>query len=174
MARDERLKKAQDAGADFVETARSKAEELLRDLARAGGDTQGRAQVVIDELVESGRKGTELFTALVRKEIQNQLSALGLATKADLADLERRLADLERRLGGRPGDPASARRSPSAPAQPAARAEKAPAPKAAAPKAAAPKKAAPKKAAPKAAAQKAKKAPAKKAPAKKANPNPAG
>ena len=86
------MKKAQAAGADFLETARTKAEDFLKELAKAGGDTQGRAQGAIDDLVVGGRKGTEQFVSTVRKEIQSQLGALGLATKADLAALERRLS----------------------------------------------------------------------------------
>lgn len=91
MARDDRLKKVQDAGADFLETARSRAEEFLRELSRASGDTQGRAQGAIDDLVEGGRRGTEQLVSVIRKEITNQLGLLGLATKDDLDRLERRL-----------------------------------------------------------------------------------
>jgi polyhydroxyalkanoate synthesis regulator phasin len=127
MARDERLKKVQDAGADFLETARAKAEEFLRELSRASGDTQDRAQDAIDDLVGSGRKGTGQFASAVRKEIQNQLAALGLATKDDLDALERRLT----------GHPAAAKK---------ATAKKATAKKATAEKAAPAKKAAAKKA----------------------------
>jgi polyhydroxyalkanoate synthesis regulator phasin len=92
MARDDRLKKVQGAGADFLDTARAKAEEFLKELSRAGGDTQGRAQGAFDDLLTGGRKSTEQFVTAIRKEVQNQLSALGLATKADLQALERRLS----------------------------------------------------------------------------------
>ena len=92
MARDERLKKVQGAGADFLETARARAEEFLRELSRAGGDTSGRAQGALDDLVEGGRKGTEQLVSVIRKEITNQLGLLGLATKEDLDALEKRLS----------------------------------------------------------------------------------
>lgn len=92
MARDERLKKVQGVGADFLETARARAEEFLRELSRAGGDTSGRAQGTLDDLVEGGRKGTEQLVSVIRKEITNQLRLLGVATKDDLAALERRLS----------------------------------------------------------------------------------
>lgn len=134
MARDERLKKVQDAGADFIETARTKAEEFLQELSRAGGDTQGRAQGAIDDLIESGRKGTEGLAAAIRREIQNQLAGLGLATRADLAALERRLIGRE----------AATAAGPAAPKKAAA---KKVAPKKAGAKKAAPKKTAAKKAA---------------------------
>jgi hypothetical protein len=92
MAPDDRFKKVQDAGTDFLETARAKAEDFLRELSKATGDTQGKAQGALDDLVVGGRKGTEQFVSSIRAEIKNQLSALGLATKSDLADLEQRLS----------------------------------------------------------------------------------
>ena len=92
MARDDRLKKVQGVGADFLETARARAEDFLRELSRAGGDTQERAQGALDELVEGGRRGTEQLVSLIRKEVAAQLGLLGLATKDDLAALERKLS----------------------------------------------------------------------------------
>jgi polyhydroxyalkanoate synthesis regulator phasin len=89
--RDDVLKKYQEAGADFVEVARSRAEEFLRELAKAGDSTQSRAQGAFDELVEGSRRGTEQILELVRREITSQLSLLGIATKGDLAKLERKL-----------------------------------------------------------------------------------
>lgn len=88
MARDDRLKKVQGVGADFLETARTKAEDFLKELSRAGGGTQG----TLDDLVVGGRRSTEQFVASVRKEVQNQLRSLGIATKSDLDALERRLS----------------------------------------------------------------------------------
>lgn len=91
MPSDDRLKKVSGAGADFLETARTKAEEFLRELARAGEGTSKQAQEVLDDIVGEGRKSTEQFVTAVRKEVGNQLRSLGLATKGDLADLEQRL-----------------------------------------------------------------------------------
>lgn len=91
MPTDDRFRKVQEAGADFIETARARAEELLRELSRAGENTSDRAQGTLDEVVEGGRRGAEQLVSIIRKEISTQLSLLGLATKQDLADLERRL-----------------------------------------------------------------------------------
>jgi polyhydroxyalkanoate synthesis regulator phasin len=91
MPRDDRFKRYQEAGADFLETARTRAEEFLRELAKLGDSSQKQAQVTVDDLVEGGRKGTEQILATIRGEITAQLSQLGLATKKDLEDLERRL-----------------------------------------------------------------------------------
>jgi polyhydroxyalkanoate synthesis regulator phasin len=152
MPRDDRFKRYQEAGADFLETARTRAEEFLRELASLGDSSQKQAQVTVDDLVEGGRKGTEQILATIRREITAQLSQLGLATKQDLEDLERRLTATE---------PVSA--PGPTPAGPSGGVAK----KAAATKATAKKAAPARSPAEKAAA---KKAPAKKAPAKKAGP----
>jgi polyhydroxyalkanoate synthesis regulator phasin len=91
MGPDERLKRYQEAGADLLEVARAKAEELLRDLGAIGESTTQRAGAAVGELRAGGRRGSEQLLELIRKEVASQLSALGLATKADLADLERRI-----------------------------------------------------------------------------------
>jgi hypothetical protein len=91
MAGDDRLKKAQKAGADWLETARARAEEFLRELSRATDTTEGRAQEAVNDLIEGSKKGTEQLVSSIRSEITAQLGLLGLATKADLADLEKRL-----------------------------------------------------------------------------------
>jgi polyhydroxyalkanoate synthesis regulator phasin len=92
MARDDRLKNVQEAGADFLDAARARAEEFLRELTRAGEGTQDKAQEAFQELVASRRKGTETLISSITKEITSQLGALGFATKKDLADLEARLS----------------------------------------------------------------------------------
>jgi polyhydroxyalkanoate synthesis regulator phasin len=91
MASEDRLRKAQKAGADWLETARARAEEFLRELSRATDTTEGRAQEAVNDLIEGSKKGTEQLVSSIRSEITAQLGLLGLATKADLADLERRL-----------------------------------------------------------------------------------
>jgi polyhydroxyalkanoate synthesis regulator phasin len=92
MVRDDRFKRYQDAGAEFLEAARARAEEFLRELAQMGDSTQKQAQDAVDDMVEGGRKGTEQILTSIRREIRAQLSQLGLATKDDLVALEDRLA----------------------------------------------------------------------------------
>jgi polyhydroxyalkanoate synthesis regulator phasin len=153
MPRDDRFKRYQEAGADFLETARTRAEEFLRELAKLGDSSQKQAQGTVDDLVEGGRKGTEQILATIRREITAQLSQLGLATKQDLEDLERRLTAAnapvpgpEPTPGGMSADLAQKVTATKATTKKAAPA-KSPAEKAAAKKAPA-KKAAAKKAAP--------------------------
>jgi polyhydroxyalkanoate synthesis regulator phasin len=131
MPRDDRFKKAQEVGNDFLEAARARAEEFLQELAKLGDSTQKQAQGTVEDLMAGSRKGTEQVVETIRKEITTQLSALGLATKADLAALERRVT-------GGAGGAKKAAATKAAPAKKTA-AKKAPAKKAPAKKAAAKK-----------------------------------
>jgi polyhydroxyalkanoate synthesis regulator phasin len=146
MAENDLLKRLLDAGMTFTAMTQARAEDLIRDLVRAGEVQAEQAQSVIDELVDRSRRNSERLIDAVRSEIRQQVAGLGLATKDDVERLERRIADV------------------SAAAAPAARGAR---------KATGPKRAPARKAAGKAArkATKAKKAPARqatKAPRKKA------
>jgi polyhydroxyalkanoate synthesis regulator phasin len=79
---DDRFKRYQEAGNDFLETARARAEDFLRELAKATESTQKQAQNQVDDLVAAGRKGTDQLIEIVRREVANQLSQLGLIAKA--------------------------------------------------------------------------------------------
>lgn len=91
MPDDDPFRRYQGAGADFLELARVRVEEFLTELARMGASTQREAQSAVDEAVEGSRRGTEFIINSIREEIASQLSLLGVATKRDLDDLERRL-----------------------------------------------------------------------------------
>ncbi|MBI2168308.1 MAG: hypothetical protein HYU28_02235 [Actinobacteria bacterium] len=81
-----------DAGMHAGEMTRAQAQRLVAQLVKEGQIAEGRGRAYVDELVTRSRKRGEELRKLVRREIQSQLSALGLATKADLAKLERKLA----------------------------------------------------------------------------------
>ena len=74
MPRDDRFKKYQEAGADFLEMARTRAEEFLSELAKLGDSTQKQAQDAFEEMVEGSRRGTEQIVNTIRAEIASQLS----------------------------------------------------------------------------------------------------
>src|ERR1700691_1224786 len=104
MSPDDKRKRYQDAGADLIEQARQKAEAFLREISNAGEATQHHAEAKVDNLINAGRWGADQLIDTVRKEIAAQLTSLGLATKADLEELERRLMEFvaaERRAAAR-------------------------------------------------------------------------
>jgi polyhydroxyalkanoate synthesis regulator phasin len=57
--------------------------------------TRHRAEQLAKELLERSKQNRDDLLNLVRSEIRNQLTALGVATKRDLERLERRVARLE-------------------------------------------------------------------------------
>src|SRR3954469_4422507 len=123
--RNDVLKRYLDAGMAFTQMTRSRAEAIVKDLVKAGELQQKQAQKQVDDLMERSRKNTEQLLDLIRNEITSQLSAMGLATKDDIARLESKI-----------GAAAPAAPAQKAPAKKAV-AKKAPAKKAPAKKAAA-------------------------------------
>jgi hypothetical protein len=67
---------------------RDRAEAIVKDLVKAGEVQQKQAQKQVDDLVERSRKNTEALLEVVRREVTTQLSAMGLATRDDIARLE--------------------------------------------------------------------------------------
>ena len=92
MATNDRWQQYLDAGKAWTEMTRGQAEAVVRDLVKAGDLQQKRAKKAVDELLERSRKNAEELRKLVRHEIQSQISSLGIATKEDLARLERKLS----------------------------------------------------------------------------------
>jgi polyhydroxyalkanoate synthesis regulator phasin len=165
-----------------TEASRKKAQKVAKRLAGRGGATAQQLQALADNLVSTSLANREALTKLVRFEVDRALSAVGLATAEEVADLHGRVRDLERQLAGAQAPSAAAAAAAAGPAGAPvtqAVAKKAVAKKAVAKKAvtkAAPATAVGRKAvAKKAVASKAvaKKAPAKSAVAKKVAP-PAG
>ncbi|MGH9230723.1 MAG: phasin family protein [Acidimicrobiales bacterium] len=90
-----------DAGMTFTAMTQARAEDLIRDLVRAGEVQAEQAQSVIDELVDRSRRNSERLIDAVRNEIRQQMAGLGLATKGDVERLERRIADVSAARGPR-------------------------------------------------------------------------
>jgi polyhydroxyalkanoate synthesis regulator phasin len=91
MAQTDTLKRYLETGMAVTQLTRARAESIVKDLVKAGEVRRDRTQEAVDELVDRSRRNTEALLAVVRKEITSQLSQLGLATKDDLARLERKL-----------------------------------------------------------------------------------
>ena len=85
-------KRLLETGMEFTEMRRSRARQIAADLAAQGQLARDQVSATVDELIDASRERSEKFRGAVRTEVQRQLGALGLATKADIAALERRLA----------------------------------------------------------------------------------
>jgi polyhydroxyalkanoate synthesis regulator phasin len=91
MAGDELFKRYLEIGASVLGMSRERAESIVRDLVASGEVAKGQATKAADWLVERGRTGTEELAEIVRREIRQQVTAMGLATKDDIARLEAQL-----------------------------------------------------------------------------------
>ncbi len=107
-----------DTGMQFTEMRRSQARAIARDLVAQGHLARDQMSAAVDELLELSRRRTEDLRKIVQKEVQRQLSSLGLATKADLARLERRLARATREAKKEPGKKKSAKKAAAQKASP--------------------------------------------------------
>lgn len=85
-----------EAGSQFTEMRRSQARALAADLVAQGHLARDQMATAVEELLEQSRQRREDLRKVIQKEVQRQLGALGLATKADLAALERRLTKASR------------------------------------------------------------------------------
>jgi polyhydroxyalkanoate synthesis regulator phasin len=89
-------KRALETGMQFTELRRSQARAIVSDLVAHGHLAREHMTAAVDEVVEMSRRRSEDLRKMIQKEVQRQLGSVGLATKADLAALERRLTRANR------------------------------------------------------------------------------
>src|SRR5438093_9190316 len=111
MAQRDLFKRYLEAGMAFSEMTRSRARAIVNDLVKAGELPRERAEKAIDEVVEQARRNTEAVTALVRAQVREQLGALGIATKADIARLEAKIQAATKKA---PAAKSAAKKTPAA------------------------------------------------------------
>ena len=88
-----------DAGLAFTQMTRARARAIVQDMVRAGELQREQTQEWVDDLLERSRKNTEQMLELVRKEVRQQLGSMGLATKDDIARLERKIGGSSAKAG---------------------------------------------------------------------------
>lgn len=111
MPGDDLFKRYLEIGASVLGMSRERAEAIVRDLVASGEVAKGQATRAADWLVERGRTGSDELAELVRREIRQQVAALGLATQDDIARLESRIEELQ--ASPAPSPPARAARAPA-------------------------------------------------------------
>jgi polyhydroxyalkanoate synthesis regulator phasin len=92
MAQNDSLKRYLDAGMAFTQLTRDRAEAIIKDFVKAGEIPRKRANESIEDLLERSRKNTEALVALVQEQVKDQLGAMGIATKDDIARLEAKIS----------------------------------------------------------------------------------
>ncbi len=92
MDQNDLLKRYLDAGMAFTAMTQTRAEAIVKDFVKAGEVQVEQARETANELLERSRQNSEKLAESIRKEIKQQVSNLGLATKDDIARLERKIA----------------------------------------------------------------------------------
>lgn len=95
--RDDSIKSVDDMikkGRELAEGTKSKAKSTAQ---------QKKLDATIQELVKKGKKESEDLVNSISNVIKDTLSNLGIVTKADIKEVEKRLADIEAKLSGAPG-----------------------------------------------------------------------
>ena len=93
MAGNDGYRRYIEAASVLGQITRARTEEIVRELMSGGDVQREHAQQWVDDLVERSRKATEELFDVVRAEVTNQMTALGL----DPDDLARQAADILRR-----------------------------------------------------------------------------
>ena len=86
-------KRLLETGMEFTEMRRSRARQIAADLVSQGQLAKDQVSATVDEIMDASCERSDKFRGAVRAEVQRQLGALGLATKADIAALERKLTN---------------------------------------------------------------------------------
>ena len=89
-------RRALETGMQFTELRRSQARAIVSDLVAQGHLARDQMGSAVDEVVEMSKRRSDDLRRIVQAEVQRQLGALGLATKADLAAFERRMTRANR------------------------------------------------------------------------------
>lgn len=114
MSQTDALKRYLEAGMAFTQLTRKRAEQVVKDLVAAGDLQRSQAKEAIDELVDRSRRNTDVLAEQVRKEVDSQLSNMGLARKADVERLEAEVARVRGTGAERPAQPAKpAKKAPA-------------------------------------------------------------
>ena len=108
-----------------AELTRHRAEQLVRELVQSGEVRRDQASSLVKMVLDLGKQNRQEIGQMIRSEIRNQISSLGLATERDLERLERRLARVEeRQKAARTSDTKPARKKAKAPKKTAASSKK--------------------------------------------------
>ncbi len=80
-----------------AELTRHRAEQLVRDLVQSGDVRRDQAAGLVKMVLDLGKQNRKELGQLIRAEIRNQISAVGVVTERDFERLERRVARIEER-----------------------------------------------------------------------------
>ena len=92
----ESMKKAILTGIGALSLSKQKVEEIVDELVSKGELSRKQGKKVVDELMNAGKREQEAIAEQVSKMVSDMLDRMDVATKDDLAKLEKRVAKLEK------------------------------------------------------------------------------
>jgi heparin binding hemagglutinin HbhA len=115
MAQTDQLKRYLDAGLAFTQMTQQRADAIVKDLVKRGEVQAEQAAARRDELVARSRQNTERLVDTVRKEVRDQVRALGLATQSDVDALRKEIASVKKASAAKkaPAKKAAAKKAPA-------------------------------------------------------------
>src|SRR3712207_6874036 len=98
MARNALLKQYLDAGIQFTQMTRERAESIVKDLVDAGEVRRKQANKLVDDLVDRSRSNLDQMLDTVRSEVQDQVALLNVVSKDAFSRLEDQVSQLRSQL----------------------------------------------------------------------------
>ncbi|HEX2029065.1 MAG TPA: hypothetical protein VHF25_13810 [Nitriliruptorales bacterium] len=80
----------------ITKVTRTKAERIVRNLAKQGEAAARNPQELVEQLLQRSQENREALSGLVRSETRKAIKAMGLATRNDVERLQRQLSDVRR------------------------------------------------------------------------------
>ena len=121
MTENDGLRRYVEAATALTQITRARAEDLVRELIKAGELERHRAQDWVEDLVKASRDRSEALVATVRGEVRQQLKEVGFTNVDDLAkkvaDILARSSAAGRRATHRPAKKAKKTGSKSSPSK---------------------------------------------------------
>ncbi|MHB8466122.1 MAG: phasin family protein, partial [Acidimicrobiales bacterium] len=81
MPENDLIRRSLDLGMAVTQLTRQRAEQLVRDLVRAGEVSREQATSRVEELLERSRQNSEALIAIVRGEIDSRVAQLNLVSR---------------------------------------------------------------------------------------------
>ncbi|MBM9538251.1 phasin family protein [Desulfobulbus alkaliphilus] len=89
-------------GAAFL--TKEKIEELKSDLVEKGKMSQEEGKQFVDDLLSKSEKAKDQLDLWINRRVEEQVKQLNLATRDEIAELQRKVEELQIALNKKPGE----------------------------------------------------------------------
>jgi polyhydroxyalkanoate synthesis regulator phasin len=91
----EMLKNVVYAGLGAAFLTKEKVEDLTKDLIEKGKMTQEEGKQFVDDLLRKSEKAKDQLDLWINKRVEDRINQLNLATKDEIAELQRKIEELQ-------------------------------------------------------------------------------